>query len=75
MLSNPATFSSPLTLRDADDVMLMLTSQSKDVHDNNSTSTASNLPEGKATAVIAVMRGNPKDGCTRLCSRVRLTLR
>ncbi len=46
----------------------MSTSQSKDVHDNNSTPTTSNPPEGKATAVIAVMRGNPKDGYTPLRS-------
>jgi hypothetical protein len=46
----------------------MSPSQSKDVHDNNSTPTTSNPPEGKTTAVIAVMRGNPKDGYTHLCS-------
>jgi hypothetical protein len=45
--------------------MLMSSSQSKDVHDNYSTPTSSNPPEGKTTAVIAVMRGNPKDGYTR----------
>jgi hypothetical protein len=39
-------------------------SQSEGVHDNNSTPTGSK-PEGKTTAVIAVMRGNPKDGYTR----------
>jgi hypothetical protein len=38
------------------------------VHDNNSTPTASNPPEGKTRTVIAVMRGNPKDGYTRQCS-------
>jgi hypothetical protein len=65
--SNPATFSNPLTLSNADDGMLMSSSKSKDVHDNNSTPTANPL-EGKTTAVIAVMRGNPKDGCTRLHS-------
>ncbi len=46
----------------------MSPSQNKDVHDNNSTPIVSNPPEGKTTAVIAVMRGNPKDGFTRLCS-------
>jgi hypothetical protein len=45
--------------------MLTSPSQSKDVHDNDSTPTASNPPEGKTTAVIAVIRGNPKDGYTR----------
>jgi hypothetical protein len=66
--SNPATFSNPLTLSDADDVRLTLQSQSKDVHNYNSTPTTSNPLEGKTTAVIAVMRGNPKDGFTRLRS-------
>jgi hypothetical protein len=45
--------------------MVMSSSQSKDVHNNYSTPTTSNPPEGKTTAVIAVMRGNPKDGYTR----------
>jgi hypothetical protein len=40
-------------------------SKSKDVHVNHSTPTASNLSEGRTTTVIAVMRGNPKDGYTR----------
>ncbi len=58
----------PATLSDADDVMLISPSLSKDVHDNNSTPTTSNPPEGETTAVIAVMRGNPKDGYTHLRS-------
>ncbi len=37
----------PATFSDADDVMLMSPSQSINVHDNNSTPTASNPPEGK----------------------------
>jgi hypothetical protein len=37
--------------------MLMLPSQSEGVHDSCSTFTTTNLPEGKTTAVIAVMRG------------------
>jgi hypothetical protein len=48
--------------------MLTSPSQSKDVHDKTSTPTTSNPPEGKITAVIAVMRGNPKDGYTCQCS-------
>jgi hypothetical protein len=55
-------------LSNADDVMLMLPSKSEDLHVNNSTPIASNPPECKATAVIAVMRGYPKDGYTCLCS-------
>jgi hypothetical protein len=57
-----------LTLSNADDVRLRTPSQSKDVNDNDSTPTASNPLEGKTTAVIAVMRGNPKDGYTCLRS-------
>ncbi len=67
-LCNPATFSNPSTLSNADDVMLTSPSQSKNVHNNYSTPTAFNPPEGKNTAVIAVMKGNPKDGYTCLCS-------
>jgi hypothetical protein len=42
--------------------MLMSPSQSEDVHDNCSTPATSNPTEQKTTEVIAVMRGNPKDG-------------
>ncbi len=48
--------------------MMTSPSKSKAVHNNNSTPTASNPPEGRTTAVIAVMRGNPKDGYTCLCN-------
>ncbi len=48
--------------------MLTSPSKSKDVHVNNSTPTASNPTEGRTTAVIAVLRGNPKDGYTCQCS-------
>jgi hypothetical protein len=68
MPSDPVTLSNPLALSNADDVMLMSPSKSKDVHNYNSNPTASNPHEGKTTAVIAVMRGNPMDGYTRLCS-------
>ena len=57
-----------MSFSNADDVMLTSSSQSKDVYDNYSTSTTSNPPEGITTAVIAVMRGYPKDGYTRQCS-------
>jgi hypothetical protein len=66
--SNPATFSNPLMLSNADDVRLTSPSQSEEVHSNNSTPTTSYPLEGKTTTVIAVMRGNLKDGYTRLCS-------
>ncbi len=56
----------PMSFRfsNADDVTMTSSSQSKEVHDNYSTCTTSNPPEGKTTAVIAVMRGKPKDGYT-----------
>jgi hypothetical protein len=66
--SDPATFSDPSTLSDADDIMLMSPSQSKELHVNHSTPIASDPSEGSTTAVVAVMRGNPKDGYTRQCS-------
>jgi hypothetical protein len=53
---------------DADDIMLTSSSQSEDIHDNYSTPTTSNPPEDKTMAVIAVMRGNPKNGYTCQCS-------
>jgi hypothetical protein len=65
MPSNPATFGDPSMLSNADDVMLTSPSQSKELHVNHSTPTASNPSEGSTTAVVAVMRGNPKDGYTR----------
>jgi hypothetical protein len=63
--SNPVTFSNPLMFGDADDVMMTSPSQSKEVHVNHSTPTASNPSEGRTPAVMAVMRGNPKDDYTR----------
>jgi hypothetical protein len=64
MPSDTATFGNPLTLSDADDVMLTSPSKREGVHVNHSTPTAPNPSEGRTTAVIDVMRGNPKDGYT-----------
>ncbi len=47
----------------AGDVMMMSSSHNKGTHVNYSTPTDKDPPEGKTTAVIAVMRGKPKDGC------------
>ncbi len=58
----------PALISNADDVMLMSSSQGKEVHDIYNTPTTFNPPEGKTTAVIIVMRGIPKDGYNRLCS-------
>jgi hypothetical protein len=63
--SDSATFSDPSTLGNADDVTMMSSSQSEEIHKNYSTPTASDSLEGSITAVVAVMRGNPKDGYTR----------
>jgi hypothetical protein len=68
MPSNQATFGNPLMFSNVDDIMLTSPRESKDVHVNHSTPTASNLSEGRTPAVIVVMRGNPKDGYTRQCS-------
>jgi hypothetical protein len=57
----------PTSFSNADDAALTSSSQSKDVHDNYSIPTTLNPPEGKTTAVIAVMRGNHKDDYT--CQR------
>jgi hypothetical protein len=48
--------------------MLTSPSQSEEVHVNHCTPTASNPSEGRTTAVISVMGGNPKDGYTCQCS-------
>jgi hypothetical protein len=48
--------------------MLMSSCQNEEVHDSYSTLTTKDPPEGKTTAVIAVMRGKPKDGCHRCSS-------
>jgi hypothetical protein len=54
-----------MSFSDADDIMRMSPSQSKDVHDSYSTPTNTNSPDGETTAVIAGMRGKPKDGYHR----------
>jgi hypothetical protein len=66
--SNPATLSNPSTSSNADHVMVTSSSQREEIHINHSTLTASNPPEGSTTAVVAVMRGYPKDGYTHQCS-------
>jgi hypothetical protein len=68
MPSNPATFSDLSTLSNADDITLTSSNQSKELHVNHSTWTTSDNYEGSTTAVVAVMRGNPKDCYTCPCS-------
>jgi hypothetical protein len=52
----------PMSVSNVGDVMLMSPSQNMEIHVNYSTLPKKDPPEGKTTAVIAVMRGNPKDG-------------
>ncbi len=53
------------SVSDGDDVMMMSSTQNKSKKANNSTPVKGNPPEGKTTAVVAVMRGNPKHGYHR----------
>jgi hypothetical protein len=57
-----------MSFSNAVDVMLTSSSQNKGIHDNYSTPTTKDPPEGETTAVIAVMKGKPNDGCHRHCS-------
>ncbi len=68
--SDPAIYSNSATFSDADDITMMSSSQSKEIHNNHNHSTliTSDPPEVSTTAVVAVMRGSPKDGYTRQCS-------
>jgi hypothetical protein len=61
---DPVTFSYLSMFSNADDVMLTSPSQREELHVNHSTPTASNPSEGSTMAVVAVVRGNPKDGYT-----------
>ncbi len=62
--SNPDDVNST-SVSNADDVMLTSSSQNKEIHSNHSILPKKDPPEGKTTAIIAVMRGKPKDGCYR----------
>ncbi len=63
--SDPTKYSDPATFSNAGDVTVMSSSQSKEIHNNHSSPTAS---DGSTKAVVAVMRGSPKDGYTCQCS-------
>jgi hypothetical protein len=51
-----------------DDVMMTSSTQNESKRANCSTPVKGNPPEGKTTAVVAVMRGNSKHGYHRHCS-------
>jgi hypothetical protein len=52
-----------MSFSDAGDNIMTSSSQNKGIHDNHSTPTTKDPPEGKTTAVIAAMKGKPKDAC------------
>jgi hypothetical protein len=50
----------------ADDITVTASkSQNKELYGNHSTPSSQDPPEDKTSAVIALMRGKPKDGCHR----------
>jgi hypothetical protein len=51
----------PMSVSNADDIMLMSSSQNKEIHSNHSILPKKDPQKGKTTAIIAVMRGKPKD--------------
>ena len=53
----------PTSVSNADDITVMSSSQNKELHVKYSTPTSKDPTEGKTTAVLAVMRGKPKDDC------------
>jgi hypothetical protein len=54
-----------MSVSDGDDVKTTSSTQNKEMHVNYSTPTKKNPPEGKTTAVVAVMRGKSKHGYHR----------
>jgi hypothetical protein len=52
----------PMSVSNADDIMLRSSSQPKEIHSNYSNLPKKDPPEGKTTAIIAVIRDKSKDG-------------
>ncbi len=67
IVSNPDDVCT-MSVSNANDVTLTSSSQNKEIHSNHSILPKKHPPEGKTTAIIAVMRGKPKDGYHRHCS-------
>jgi len=56
------------SVSDSDDVTMTSSTQNESNKVNHSTLVKGDPPEGKTTAVVAVMRGNSKHGYHRHCS-------
>jgi hypothetical protein len=54
-------------------IMMISSSQNQELPNNNSILPKKDPPEGKTTAIIAVMRGKPKDGHHRQISNKHYT--
>jgi hypothetical protein len=65
--SNPNDVSTALVSK-AGDVMMMSSSQKEGILKKNSILPRKDPPEGRTTAIVAVMRGKPKHGHHRQCS-------
>jgi hypothetical protein len=65
MTSDDESYLSMTSVSDSDDVMMTSSTQSKSNKVNHSTLVKGDPPEGKTTAVVAVMKGNSKHGCHR----------
>jgi hypothetical protein len=56
---------STTSISNADDIMMTSSSQNEELDNNHSILPKKDPPEGKTTAIIAMMRGKPKDGYHR----------
>ncbi len=65
MTSDDKDYLSMTSVSDSDDVMMTSSAQNESNKVNHSTLLKGDPPEGKTTAVVAVMRGNSKHGCPR----------
>jgi hypothetical protein len=65
--SNPNDLSTA-SVSKAGDVMMMSSSQKEKILKRNSILPNKDPPEGRTTAIIAVMRGKPRNGHHRQCS-------
>ncbi len=74
MKATPTTFASnsndmsTASVSEAGDVMMMSSSQKEGILKKSSILPKQDPPEGKTTAIVAVMRGRPKHGHHHQCS-------